>query len=72
VCEVTLDTDGDAPNASLGRRGTAALRIIGEALTNACRRAAAEHLGAHLEIRTDRRHDGAVAARRQPGVGTRL
>jgi PAS domain S-box-containing protein len=41
---VTLETDVDPPSASFGRRGTEVLRIIGEALTNACRHAAAERI----------------------------
>jgi signal transduction histidine kinase len=41
-CELTLETDGDLPRGRFGRRGTDVLRIVGEALTNACR-----HAGAH-------------------------
>jgi signal transduction histidine kinase len=40
--EVTLEADDDLPGESFGRRGTEVLRIIGEALTNACRHAAAQ------------------------------
>jgi signal transduction histidine kinase len=43
-CEVTLETGEDLPRGSFGRRGTEVLRIIGEALTNACRHAAAQHI----------------------------
>ncbi|MEA2444345.1 MAG: hypothetical protein QOJ12_1637 [Thermoleophilales bacterium] len=43
-CEVTLEIDDDLPSASFGRRGTDVLRIVGEALTNACRHAAAERV----------------------------
>jgi PAS domain S-box-containing protein len=43
-CEVALEMDGDLPSGSFGRRGTEVLRIIGEALTNACRHAAAERI----------------------------
>jgi PAS domain S-box-containing protein len=43
-CDVTLEADGDLPSGSFGSRATEVLRIIGEALTNACRHAAAEHI----------------------------
>jgi PAS domain S-box-containing protein len=43
-CEVILEADDDLPTGSLGHRGTDVLRIIGEALTNACRHAAAERI----------------------------
>jgi PAS domain S-box-containing protein len=43
-CQVTLETDGDLPSGSFGRRGTEVLRIIGEALSNACRHAGAERI----------------------------
>jgi PAS domain S-box-containing protein len=43
-CEVTLETGDDLPAESFGRRGTEVLRIIGEALTNACGHAAARHI----------------------------
>jgi signal transduction histidine kinase len=41
---VTLETGDDLPAESFGRRGTEVLRIIGEALTNACGHAAARHI----------------------------
>jgi PAS domain S-box-containing protein len=44
TCEVTLETDDELPSESLGPAATELLRIIGEALTNACRHAAAEHI----------------------------
>jgi signal transduction histidine kinase len=44
ACDVTLEADGDLPSGSFGSRATEVLRIIGEALTNACRHAAAEHI----------------------------
>jgi PAS domain S-box-containing protein len=43
-CEVILEADDDLPTGSLGHRGTDVLRIVGEALTNACRHAAAERI----------------------------
>lgn len=43
-CAVTLETSGDLPRESFGHRGTEVLRIIGEALTNARRHAAASHV----------------------------
>jgi PAS domain S-box-containing protein len=44
ACHVVLETGDDLPSGCLGRRGTEVLRIIGEALTNACRHAAAERI----------------------------
>jgi PAS domain S-box-containing protein len=44
ACELTLEIDDTLPGGSCGRRGTEVLRIIGEALTNACRHAAAERI----------------------------
>jgi PAS domain S-box-containing protein len=44
ACAVTLELDGDLPTPPFGRRRTELLRIVGEALTNACRHAAAEHI----------------------------
>jgi PAS domain S-box-containing protein len=44
ACDVVLETDGDLPSGSFGSRATEVLRIVGEALTNACRHAAAEHI----------------------------
>jgi signal transduction histidine kinase len=43
-CEITLETGDDLPSGSFGRRGTEVLRIVGEALTNARRHAAAERI----------------------------
>jgi PAS domain S-box-containing protein len=43
-CEVILECEADLPGESFGRRGTEVLRITGEALTNACRHAAAERI----------------------------
>jgi PAS domain S-box-containing protein len=43
-CEVTLETDPDLPSGSFGDRGTEVLRIIGEALTNACQHARAGNI----------------------------
>jgi PAS domain S-box-containing protein len=43
-CDVTLETDDDLPSGAFGARGTEVLRIIGEALANACRHAAAERI----------------------------
>lgn len=43
-CSVTLDTRDGLPGGSYGRRGTEVLRIIGEALTNARRHAAAQNI----------------------------
>jgi PAS domain S-box-containing protein len=43
-CEMSLDTDGAVLDGSFGHRGTEVLRIVGEALTNACRHAAARHI----------------------------
>jgi signal transduction histidine kinase len=43
-CKVALEIDDDLPSTAFGRRGIEALRIIGEALTNACRHAAAERI----------------------------
>jgi PAS domain S-box-containing protein len=42
-CEVALEA-GDLPGGAFGNRGTHVLRIIGEALTNACRHAAAQRI----------------------------
>jgi PAS domain S-box-containing protein len=42
--EMTLEIDGAPLTGSCGRRGTEVLRIVGEALTNACRHAAARHI----------------------------
>jgi PAS domain S-box-containing protein len=44
TCDVTLETDDELPGRSFGRRGTEVLRIISEAMTNACRHAAAERI----------------------------
>jgi PAS domain S-box-containing protein len=41
-CEVTLELDDDLPRGPFGGRGTDVLRIVGEALSNACRHAAAD------------------------------
>ena len=41
---MTLETEDGLPTGSFGSRGTELLRIIGEAMTNACRHAAAEHV----------------------------
>jgi signal transduction histidine kinase len=43
-CEVALEIDGDVLSGSFERRGTEVLRIIGEALRNACRHADAERI----------------------------
>jgi PAS domain S-box-containing protein len=43
-CDVVLETNDDLPTGSSGRRGTEVLRIISEALTNACRHAGAQHI----------------------------
>ena len=43
-CEMSLDTGGAVLDGSFGHRGTEVLRIVGEALTNACRHAAARHI----------------------------
>ncbi|MEA2303626.1 MAG: hypothetical protein QOH43_906 [Solirubrobacteraceae bacterium] len=43
-CDVTLETEDDLPGGSFGHRATEVLRIIGEALSNACRHAAAERI----------------------------
>jgi PAS domain S-box-containing protein len=42
-CEVALEA-GDLPGGAFGSRGADVLRIIGEALTNACRHAAAQRI----------------------------
>jgi signal transduction histidine kinase len=42
--DMVLETDDDLPTGSYGRRGTEVLRIISEALTNACRHADARHI----------------------------
>jgi PAS domain S-box-containing protein len=44
TCDVTLETDDELAGRSFGRRGTEVLRIISEAMTNACRHAAAERI----------------------------
>ena len=43
-CEVSLEVRNDLPEGSYGRRGIEVLRIIGEALTNARRHAAARRI----------------------------
>jgi PAS domain S-box-containing protein len=43
-CEVALESADDLPRGAFGRRATEVLRILGEALTNACRHAAAERV----------------------------
>jgi PAS domain S-box-containing protein len=43
-CQVSLETDDDLPSGSFGRRATEVLRIISEALTNACRHADARRI----------------------------
>jgi PAS domain S-box-containing protein len=43
-CEVTLEADDDLPAGLAGARATEVLRIVGEAIANACRHAAAEHI----------------------------
>jgi PAS domain S-box-containing protein len=40
-CNVTLDAPGDVPTGAFGRRATEVLRIVGEALANACSHARA-------------------------------
>jgi signal transduction histidine kinase len=44
ACDVRLEADAGLPDGSFGSRGTEVLRIIGEALTNACRHAGAERI----------------------------
>jgi PAS domain S-box-containing protein len=43
-CVVTLEVADDVPTASFGRRGSEVLRIVGEALANACRHADADRI----------------------------
>ncbi|MEA2247596.1 MAG: hypothetical protein QOH46_2125 [Solirubrobacteraceae bacterium] len=43
-CEMTLETDDAVLDGAFGRRGAEVLRIVGEALSNACRHAAARHI----------------------------
>jgi signal transduction histidine kinase len=43
-CDVTLETGDDLPGAALERRGTEVLRIVREAVNNACRHATAERI----------------------------
>jgi PAS domain S-box-containing protein len=43
-CEINLEVDAGLGAESFGRRGTEVLRIVGEALTNACRHARAERI----------------------------
>jgi PAS domain S-box-containing protein len=43
-CDVTLETGDDLPRESFGRRGSDVLRIVGEAVANACRHAAADRV----------------------------
>jgi signal transduction histidine kinase len=43
-CEVVLETGDDLPGGAFGSRGTNVLLIIGEALANACRHAAANRI----------------------------
>lgn len=44
ACEAVLEIDDDLPNTAFGARGTEVLRIIGEALANASRHAAADRI----------------------------
>jgi PAS domain S-box-containing protein len=43
-CDVALEVDGNVLSGSFGRRGTEVMRIIGEALRNACRHSGAERI----------------------------
>jgi PAS domain S-box-containing protein len=43
-CDVTLELADDVPSGSYGRRGTEVLRIVGEALANACNHAGADRI----------------------------
>jgi PAS domain S-box-containing protein len=47
-CAVTLETEDDRLSGSFGPRGTEVLRIVGEALTNACRHAAADRIAVRV------------------------
>jgi len=47
-CCGTLETAADLPGGSFGRRGTEVLRIISEALTNACRHAGAQRIAVRV------------------------
>jgi PAS domain S-box-containing protein len=79
-CQIDLDIDRELPIALLGDRGTEALRIVSEALTNARRHAAARHLrvtarrledsGLSIEVADDGRgFDPAAAPPRSDGRG---
>jgi PAS domain S-box-containing protein len=48
ACEVALETDEDLPRGAFGRRATEVLRIVSEALTNACRHAGAERVAVRV------------------------
>jgi PAS domain S-box-containing protein len=76
-CEVILETDDDLPGGPFGRRGTEVLRIVGEALTNACRHAAADRVLVRVtgprtrlcvEVIDDGRGFDATPARRGQGL----
>jgi PAS domain S-box-containing protein len=43
-CNVVLEIDGDLPDGPFGPRGTEVLRIVGEAIANACRHAAPDRV----------------------------
>ncbi len=62
-CDMVLETDDDLPTGSFGRRGTEVLRIISEALTNACRHADGQRIivrvtGAETRLSVEVTDDG--------------
>jgi PAS domain S-box-containing protein len=77
ACEVALEIADGLLGGPLGRRGTEVLRIVGEALTNACRHAGAERIvvrmtwsekSVSVEIIDDGRGFDPAPARRGQGL----
>jgi PAS domain S-box-containing protein len=75
-CELILEADNDLPRDSFGRRGTEVLRIIGEALTNACRHAGARRIvvrvtGTETRLSVEVTDDGSGFDPDRPPAGLR-